>query len=94
MNIPIKDVLSRDETVPHNHMQALFIYNLEPSYMGGSHWVATYVKNGDREANGKPIINYFDSFGMCRKLIVEHFRFKEMISFLVFWSLVFTNIPV
>ena len=27
--------LSRDETVPHNHMQALFIYNLEPSYMGG-----------------------------------------------------------
>ena len=56
MNIPIKDVLSRDETIPHNHSQALFIYNLEPSYMGGSHWVATYVKNG--------FINYFDSFGM------------------------------
>ena len=56
MNIPINNVLSRDESLPHNHMQALFIYNLEPSYMGGSHWVATYVKNG--------IINYFDSFGM------------------------------
>ena len=56
LNIPINNVLSRDETVPHNHMQALFIYNLEPSYMSGSHWVATYVKNG--------IINYFDSFGM------------------------------
>ena len=56
LNIPIKDVLSRDENVPHNHMQALFIYNLEPAYMSGSHWVATYVKNG--------IINYFDSFGM------------------------------
>ena len=56
LNIPIKDVLSRDENVPHNHMQALFIYNLEPSYMNGSHWVATFVKNG--------IVNYFDSFGM------------------------------
>ena len=66
MNIPIKDVLSRDETVPHNHMQALFIYNLEPSYMGGSHWVATYVKNG--------IINYFDSFGMPPfQEIVNHY---------------------
>ena len=30
----------------------------------------------------------------CRKLIVEHFRFKEMISFLVFCSRAFTNIPV
>ena len=56
LNIPIKDVLSRDGSVPHNHRQALFIYNLEPSYMNGSHWVATYVKNG--------VINYFDSFGM------------------------------
>ena len=46
LNIPINNVLSRDESSPHNHMQALFIYNLEPSYMSGSHWVATYVKNG------------------------------------------------
>ena len=71
LNIPIKDVLSRDETVPHNHMQALFIYNLEPSYMGGSHWVATYVKNS--------IINYFDSFGMPPfQEIVNHAKIKNM----------------
>ena len=56
LNMPITDVLSRDETVPHGHKQALFIYNLEPSYMGGSHWVSTYVKDN--------VINYFDSFGM------------------------------
>ena len=56
LNIPIKDVLSRDKTVPYNHQQALFIYNLEPSYMSGSHWVATYVKDN--------VINYFDSFGL------------------------------
>ena len=64
--------MSRDETVPHNHMQALFIYNLEPSYMGGSHWVATYAKNG--------IINYFDSFGMPPfQEIVDHARKKNLI---------------
>ena len=62
LNIPIKDVLSRDESVPHNHRQALFIYNLEPSYMSGSHWVSTYVKDN--------VINYFDSFG----LICLHFK--------------------
>ena len=56
LNIPIKNVLSRDQKVPHNHKQTLFIYNLEPSYMGGSHWIATYAKNN--------VINYFDSFGM------------------------------
>ena len=56
LNIPINDVLSRDENVPHDHQQALFIYNLEPSYMPGSHWVATYVKD--------KVINYFDSFGL------------------------------
>ena len=56
LKIPIKNVLSRDETVPHNHKLGLFIYNLEPSYMSGSHWVATYVKDN--------VINYFDSFGM------------------------------
>ena len=56
LNIPIKNVLSRDQKMPHNHKQTLFIYNLEPSYMGGSHWIATYAKNN--------VINYFDSFGM------------------------------
>jgi len=56
LKIPITTILSRDESLPHNHKQALFIYNLEPSYMNGSHWVATYVKN--------KIVNYFDSFGM------------------------------
>jgi len=31
LRMPINDVLSRDQTVPHNHKPALFIYNLEPS---------------------------------------------------------------
>ena len=71
LNIPINNVLSRDESSPHNHIQALFIYNLEPSYMSGSHWVATYVKNG--------IINYFDSFGMPPfQEIVNHAKRKNM----------------
>ena len=56
LKIPINDVLSRDVSVQHNHKQALFIYNLEPLYMNGSHLVSTYVK--------KCIINYFDSFGI------------------------------
>ena len=56
LKIPINNVLSRDQTVPHNHKLAIFIYNLEPSYMSGSHWIATYVREG--------VINYFDSFGM------------------------------
>ena len=71
MNIPIKDVLSRDEPVPHNHQQALFIYNLEPAYMSGSHWVATFVKGN--------VINYFDSFGMPPfQEIVDHAIRKKM----------------
>ena len=71
LNIPINNVLSREESSPHNHKQALFIYNLEPSYMSGSHWVATYVKNG--------IINYFDSFGMPPfQEIVDHVKRKNM----------------
>ena len=71
LNIPINNVLSRDESLPHNHKQVLFIYNLEPSYMSGSHWVATYVKNG--------IINYFDSFGMPPfQEIVNHAKRKNM----------------
>ena len=71
LNIPINNVLSREESSPHNHKQALFIYNLEPSYMSGSHWVSTYVKNG--------IINYFDSFGMPPfQEIVNHAKRKNM----------------
>ena len=71
LNIPIKDVLSRDENVPHNHRQALFIYNLEPSYMSGSHWVSTYVKDN--------VINYFDSFGLPPfQEMVNHARKKNL----------------
>ena len=71
LNIPINEVLSRDERVPHNHSQALFIYNLEPSYMSGSHWVATYVKDN--------VINYFDSFGMPPfQELVNHAKRKNL----------------
>ena len=71
LNIPINDVLSRGGKVPHNHDQALFIYNLEPSYMNGSHWVATYVKDN--------VINYFDSFGMPPfQEIVSHAKRKNL----------------
>ena len=71
LKIPINDVLSRDERVPHNHKQALFIYNLEPSYMSGSHWVTTYVKDN--------IINYFDSFGMPPfQELVNHAKRKNL----------------
>ena len=39
--------------------------------MSGSHWVATYVKNG--------IINYFDSFGMPPfHEILNHARIKNL----------------
>ena len=70
LNIPINDVLSRDQKVPHNHKQALFIYNLEP-YMNGSHWVTTYVKDN--------IINYFDSFGMPPfQELVNHSKRKNL----------------
>ena len=75
LNIPIKNVLSRDQTVPHNHKLALFIYNLEPSYMKGVHWVSTYVKNN--------VINYFDSFGMPpMQEIVDHAKKKILLSFI------------
>ena len=71
MHIPINDALSRNENAPHNHKQALFIYNLEPLYMSGTHWTATYVKDG--------IINYFDSFGMAPfQEIVNHSRIKKL----------------
>ena len=71
LKIPIKNVLSRDGNVPHNHKLALFIYNLEPSYMNGGHWVATYVKDN--------VINYFDSFGMPPfEEIVNHAKRKNL----------------
>ena len=71
LKIPINNVLSRDQTVPHGHKQALFIYNLEPSYMKGVHWVSTYVKNN--------VINYFDSFGMPpMQEIVDHAKRKNL----------------
>ena len=71
MNIPINDVLSRNENVSHNHKQAIFIYNLEPSYMNGSHWVATYVHD--------KVINYFDSFGLPPfQEIVNHAKKKNL----------------
>ena len=57
MNIPINAVLLRDETVAHGHKMGIFIYNLESSYMSGSHCVTTYVKNDQ--------INYCDSFLVC-----------------------------
>ena len=45
LGIPINNVFSRDEKKKYIfHKQALFIYNLEPCYMSGSHWVAKYVK--------------------------------------------------
>ena len=72
--IPIKDVLSRDEKVPHNHKLGLFIFNLEPSYLSGSHWVATYVNDN--------VINYFDSFGAPPfQEIVDHSK-KENLTLL------------
>ena len=71
LKIPIKNVLSRDQTVPHNHKQALFIYNLEPSYMSGSHWVSTYVRDN--------VINYFDSFGLPPfQELVDHAKRKNL----------------
>ena len=71
LKIPINNVLSRDQTAPHNHKQALFIYNLEPSYMKGVHWTSTYVKNN--------VINYFDSFGLPPfQELVDHAKRKNL----------------
>ena len=69
LKIPLKNVLSRDEKVPHNHKLGLFVYNLEPAYMSGSHWVATYVRDN--------VINYFDSFGMARSFSRDGKSCKE-----------------
>ena len=71
LKIPINNVLSRDQTVPHNHKLALFIYNLEPSYGRGTHWTSSYVKNN--------VINYFDSFGMMPfQELVDHAERKNL----------------
>ena len=71
LKIPLKNVLSRDGKVPHNHQLGLFIYNLEPAYMSGSHWVATYVRD--------KVINYFDSFGMPPfQEMVDHAEKKNL----------------
>ena len=71
LKIPLKNVLSRDQKVPHNHQLGLFIYNLEPAYMSGSHWVATYVRD--------KVINYFDSFGMPPfQEMVDHAEKKNL----------------
>jgi len=71
LKTPIDDVFSRDRTVPQNHKQALFIYNLEPSYMDGSHWIATYVKDN--------VTKYFDRFGLPPfQEIVDHAKKKYL----------------
>jgi len=56
LNIPIRNVLSREQKLSHNYQLAILMYSLEPAYMSGSHWVATYVRDN--------VISYFDSFGM------------------------------
>ena len=71
LKIPITNVLSRDETVPHNHKLGLFIYDLEPSYMSGSYWVVTCVKDN--------VINYFDSFGIAPfQEILDHAKERNL----------------
>ena len=46
-------------------------YNLEPAYMSGSHWIATFVCNGT--------INYFDGFGMPPfQEMVNHAKGKNL----------------
>ena len=46
-------------------------YDLEPSYMNGSHLVSTYVQDG--------VINYFDSFRMPPfQEILNHDRSKNL----------------
>lgn len=36
------------------------VFNLDPHYKGGSHWVALYINLSSME---KPIVGYFDSYG-------------------------------
>ena len=71
LKIPINNVLSRDQRLPNSHKLGLFIYNLEPHYMSGSHWVATYVKDN--------VINCFDSFGMPPfQEILDHAKARNL----------------
>ena len=71
LEIPLKNVLSRDQKVAHNHKLGLFIYNLEPAYLSGSHWVATYIRD--------KVIHYFDSFGMPPfQEMVNHAKMKNL----------------
>ena len=72
LKIPLKMFFQETKRyVAHNHKLGLFIYNLEPAYMSGSHWVATYVKDN--------VINYFDSFGMPPfQEMVDHAKKKNL----------------
>ena len=53
-----KGVYALDETVhiKQKSFPSAYVFNLDPSYKPGSHWVAVYI---DRK--GRP--DYFDSFG-------------------------------
>ena len=53
-----KGVYALDEIVhiKQNSLPSAYVFNLDPSYKPGSHWVAVYI---DRK--GRP--EYFDSFG-------------------------------
>ena len=71
LKILLKNVLSRDQKVAHSHKLGLFIYNLEPAYLSGSHWVATYIRD--------KVINYFDRFGMPPfQEMVDHAKKKNL----------------
>lgn len=43
------------------------IFNLDPSYKGGSHWVAIFINIPKKE------VNYFDSYGMSPPKQIAHF---------------------
>jgi len=43
------------------------IFNLDPSYKGGSHWVAIFIDMFKKE------VNYFDSYGMNPPNQISHF---------------------
>jgi len=43
------------------------VFNLDPSYKGGSHWVAIFINIPKKE------VNYFDSYGFPPPKQIEHF---------------------
>jgi hypothetical protein len=47
-----------------------FIFNLDPHYKGGSHWVALYIDIKDIKA---PFIGYCDSYGMRTPPLIARF---------------------